>query len=169
MGDVFQHARRTHAAIQQLSQRFLVEMLRRTIIADQDGQDLAVAFFEQIQRALHSGHELHPAVHDTLVALELEAESVEELMGCVVDHLRLDGGGLVCKGCLGADGSQGVVEVAAVKGAIIVQDPESAIAPSMPKAAIGTGIQCKITPLASVGDLINTTVYPISAQLKKNS
>lgn len=75
--------------------------------------------------------------------------------------------GVVLTG-LGRDGAQGAAQIAAVKGTVIVQDPESAVAPSMPTTVIQSGIDCKTVPLATMAKYISETVFPLSASLKKS-
>lgn len=74
--------------------------------------------------------------------------------------------GVVLTG-LGRDGAQGASQIAAVKGVVIVQDPETAVAPSMPTTVVQSGINCKVLPLSAIGKEIAETVFPLSASLKK--
>lgn len=67
---------------------------------------------------------------------------------------------------LGRDGAQGASQIVAVKGSIIVQDPETAVAPSMPNTVIQTGIDHKTAPLSTISKLIAETIFPVAAQLK---
>lgn len=68
---------------------------------------------------------------------------------------------------LGRDGAQGAMQINAVNGTVLVQDPESAVAPSMPKTVIETGINARIVPLSEMSKAIAETVFPLCAQLKK--
>lgn len=70
---------------------------------------------------------------------------------------------------LGSDGALGAAELASAKGEIIIQDPETAVAPSMPNAAIKTGINHKKVKLDDIGKRINEKVFPLAASLKMNS
>lgn len=74
--------------------------------------------------------------------------------------------GVVLTG-LGRDGAQGAMQIASSKGMIIVQDPETAVAPSMPKATISTGIDCKIVPLSEISRTISENVFKLSTALKQ--
>lgn len=68
---------------------------------------------------------------------------------------------------LGRDGSQGAAQIAAYQGTVIVQDPETAVAPSMPNTVIQSGIKHKVIPLPKIAKEISETVFPIAARLKK--
>lgn len=68
---------------------------------------------------------------------------------------------------LGRDGAQGAAELYSSKGTIIIQDPETAVAPSMPNTAIKTGIAHKLVKLENIGKVINEVVFPLSNDLKK--
>ena len=70
---------------------------------------------------------------------------------------------------LGRDGTQGASTIASVNGTIIIQDPVTAVAPSMPRTAIESGIQHKLVPLYDLGKAISETVFPVAALLKKNT
>ncbi len=61
--------------------------------------------------------------------------------------------GVVMTG-MGLDGSDGARHISAVKGSIIVQDPETAIVSSMPQAAINAVGDPKIAPLNKLGEAI---------------
>lgn len=67
---------------------------------------------------------------------------------------------------LGRDGAQGASQIAAVKGTVIVQDPETAVAPSMPSTVIQSGVNCKVMPLTAIAKEISELVFPLSASLK---
>ncbi len=67
---------------------------------------------------------------------------------------------------LGRDGAQGAAQIAGVKGTVIVQDPETAVAPSMPTTVIQSGINCKVLPLSLLSKEISEIVFPLSASLK---
>lgn len=62
---------------------------------------------------------------------------------------------------MGRDGQQGVREIAARGGSVIVQDPKSAKVPGMPSAAIETGLVDWVLPLslipARIGALLSAT------------
>lgn len=67
---------------------------------------------------------------------------------------------------LGRDGAQGAAELVSSKGTLIIQDPETAVAPSMPNTAIKTGIDHKLVKLENIGKTINEVVFPLAAGLK---
>ncbi len=74
--------------------------------------------------------------------------------------------GVVLTG-LGRDGTQGCAMISSVKGAILVQDPETAVAPSMPNTVISSGIVHRKVPLADMAKAISETVFPLAAGLKQ--
>lgn len=74
--------------------------------------------------------------------------------------------GVVLTG-LGRDGTQGISHIHSVKGTIIVQDPETAIAASMPSSAISSNIPTRIEPLDKISAAINERVFALAALLKK--
>lgn len=67
---------------------------------------------------------------------------------------------------LGSDGARGITDISSVKGNIIIQDPDTAIAASMPRSALKTGVKHKKSKLENIGKLINETVFPVAASLK---
>lgn len=74
--------------------------------------------------------------------------------------------GVVLTG-LGRDGTQGITHIHSVKGSIIVQDPETAIASSMPSSAISSNVPVRVEPLEKVSTAINERVFALAALLKK--
>lgn len=70
---------------------------------------------------------------------------------------------------LGRDGAQGAYQISSVNGTIIVQDPETAVAPSMPKTVVEMGMNHKIGQLNEIGKIISETVFPIAAKLKSKT
>ncbi len=76
--------------------------------------------------------------------------------------------GVVLTG-LGRDGAQGAAHIASAHGSVIVQDPETAVAPSMPKTIIEGGISHKVTPLSGIGKLVSETIFPLAAKIKANN
>lgn len=73
--------------------------------------------------------------------------------------------GVVLTG-LGRDGTQGAAQVVSANGVVWVQDPSTAIAPSMPRTVIESGIHHKVAPIAKLGKLVSETIFPLAAQLK---
>ncbi|MCX6155771.1 MAG: response regulator [Candidatus Kapabacteria bacterium] len=73
--------------------------------------------------------------------------------------------GVVLTG-LGRDGAQGAVQIASVKGPVIIQNPETCVAPSMPNSTIQTGINAKVVGLDDIAKSISETVFPLAANLK---
>ncbi len=67
---------------------------------------------------------------------------------------------------LGRDGAQGAAQIASVQGVVLVQDPETAVAPSMPKTVIEGGVPAKIVPISEMGKTIAQTVFPLASKIK---
>ncbi|MFA6571638.1 MAG: chemotaxis protein CheB, partial [Bacteroidota bacterium] len=65
---------------------------------------------------------------------------------------------------LGRDGTHGAATISSLKGQIIVQDPETAVAPSMPKTVIESGINYKLAPLHLLGHTISEAISFVSSQ-----
>lgn len=74
--------------------------------------------------------------------------------------------GVVLTG-LGKDGANGCSNIEAAGGAVIIQDPESAVAPSMPEAAIKATNKHEIVPLAEIGKAITHRIKILHDKLKK--
>ncbi len=76
--------------------------------------------------------------------------------------------GVVLTG-LGIDGTLGAASIAAGGGKVIVQDPATAVAPSMPRSVIKSNIQMLVADKNEIGNLISSTLFQLSATLKKNA
>lgn len=74
--------------------------------------------------------------------------------------------GVVLTG-LGRDGAQGASQIAANQGVVLVQDPETAVAPSMPKTVIEAGVRHKLVKLEDFGKTLSETIFPIASRLKQ--
>ncbi len=68
---------------------------------------------------------------------------------------------------LGKDGTQGVSYVKQVGGKVYVQDPDTAVAPAMPRNVIEAGYADKIISLQELGNAINNELFNIDKELKK--
>ena len=93
--------------------------------------------------------------------------SADPLFRSISDAFGRYGVAVVLTG-LGRDAAQGAAQIASVKGTVIVQDPETAVAPSMPTATINSGINHRKVPLPDIGKAISETVFPLAASLKMN-
>lgn len=67
---------------------------------------------------------------------------------------------------LGRDGAQGAAQISSVQGTVLVQDPESAVAPSMPRTVIEGGVPTKIIPISEMGRTITEIIFPLAARIK---
>ncbi|NLO18435.1 MAG: chemotaxis protein CheB [Ignavibacteria bacterium] len=68
---------------------------------------------------------------------------------------------------LGRYGAQGAAQIASTQGTVLVQDPETCIAPSMPKTVIEADIQHRVVPLSNLCRVIIETIQPLSEELKE--
>jgi two-component system, chemotaxis family, protein-glutamate methylesterase/glutaminase len=67
---------------------------------------------------------------------------------------------------LGRDGALGAAQVTGRNGIILVQDPDTAIAPSMPNTIIQSGIPHKVVALADMAEEISSAASDIYSALK---
>lgn len=68
---------------------------------------------------------------------------------------------------LGRDGTLGAGQISSVQGTIIVQDPETAVAPSMPRTIIESSIPHKVFHLNELGKVISDTVIVLNQKLSE--
>ncbi len=69
---------------------------------------------------------------------------------------------------LGKDAASTLPSLESVGASIIAQDPETAVAPSMPSAALETGARCLKTPLSAIGTLIAGKIAVSAKALETN-
>ncbi len=65
--------------------------------------------------------------------------------------------GLILTG-MGRDGTLGASEIAGAGGAVLAQDPRTAVAPSMPQTAINAGVVTEIQPLGHLAHAVRTRI-----------
>ena len=68
---------------------------------------------------------------------------------------------------MGRDGTQGASHVAAAGGMIIAQDPDTAVAPSMPTTVIQAGLASIVPPLEEMGPTIAREATRLYAELQE--
>jgi two-component system chemotaxis response regulator CheB len=68
---------------------------------------------------------------------------------------------------MGRDGTQGAAHVAAAKGTVLAQDPDTAVAPSMPTTVIQAGLATQVPTLDELGAVIGREVSRLCADLRK--
>lgn len=73
--------------------------------------------------------------------------------------------GVVLTG-MGRDGVKGASYVKSAGGTILVQDPETAVASSMPRTVVSAGLADKVLPLAQLGESIVAETLRLSVALK---
>jgi two-component system chemotaxis response regulator CheB len=66
---------------------------------------------------------------------------------------------------MGRDGTQGASHIAAAKGVVLAQDPDTAVAPSMPITAIQAGLASQIPPLDELGRVIGEEILRLHHEL----
>ncbi len=76
--------------------------------------------------------------------------------------------GIVLTG-LGVDGTQGAAHIKAVGGEVLAQDPKSAIAPSMPKNVILSGLNSDTVKLDEINSKIESQISMLTSNLKSIS
>ena len=74
--------------------------------------------------------------------------------------------GVVLTG-LGRDGTLGAAQIVANKGLVLVQDPETAVAPSMPRTVIEAGVKHKLVKTDELAKTISESVFPLASRLKQ--
>ena len=72
--------------------------------------------------------------------------------------------GIVLTG-LGVDGTHGAAHIKAVGGEVLAQDPESAMAPSMPKNVILSGLNSDIVGLNEINSKVESQIAKLSSNL----
>lgn len=92
--------------------------------------------------------------------------SAEPLFRSVADAYGRFTIGVVLTG-LGRDGAQGAARIAGVKGTILVQDPLTCIAPSMPTTVLESGIPCRKVAYDDLPKVLSETIFPLAANLKR--
>lgn len=94
--------------------------------------------------------------------------AADPLLRSIADAFGKYSIGVVLTG-LGRDGAQGASQIASVKGTVLVQDPETAVAPSMPRTAAGSGFNHKIVKIDNFTKTLSETVFPMAASLKQKN
>lgn len=74
--------------------------------------------------------------------------------------------GIILTG-LGRDGTQGAMQISSVQGTVLVQDPETAVAPSMPRTIIEAGIPHKVYHLNELGKVITENINRLNILLSE--
>ncbi len=67
---------------------------------------------------------------------------------------------------LGKDGAGGAAQVVMMGGKVLVQDPTTAVAPSMPTAIINSKIKHRVVPIDLMPKALNETIFTNNATLK---
>lgn len=67
---------------------------------------------------------------------------------------------------LGRDGAQGCSEVRLAGGKILVQDPETAVAPPMPRSVMEAGLADQVVPLAEIGKAAAAVLTSLSGKAR---
>ncbi len=70
---------------------------------------------------------------------------------------------------LGKDGTNGAAAISESGGKILVQNPESSVAPSMPRTLVESNIKRLVLEVEEFAKALSETIYPLAALLKKSS
>lgn len=70
---------------------------------------------------------------------------------------------------MGDDGARGCRAIKGYGGHVIAQDPDTAVVPGMPRAAIDSGVTDQVAPLADIHDKIESFVETLGANLCINA
>ncbi|MFQ5715883.1 MAG: chemotaxis protein CheB [Nitrospinales bacterium] len=107
-------------------------------------------------------------------AVELTDDPEENFVRPSADPLFRSAARLFGKYCVGViltgmgrDGTQGAAEIIRAGGTVLVQEPRTAIAISMPQTAISSGVATEVVPLKSMGKTILHHVVGLSSQLQR--
>lgn len=118
----------------------------------------------------------HMCVQASPLALRLNAGAPENFVRPAADPLFRSASQAFGRFCvaavltgMGRDGAQGVIEIKSGNGVSLAQDPETAMAPSMPRTVIAARLADKILPLTELGAAIAGEVARLSAELKFES
>ena len=114
----------------------------------------------------------HLYIHSTSARLGLSDDQPENFVRPAADPLFRSASsffgryciGLVLTG-MGRDGAQGIAHVKARGGLVFVQDPDTAVACSMPKTAIATGSVDKVLSLSQMSEAVTAEANRLSAEL----
>jgi two-component system, chemotaxis family, protein-glutamate methylesterase/glutaminase len=68
---------------------------------------------------------------------------------------------------LGRGGSQGAKNIKASGGAVFVEDPKAAAAPSMPQTALDSNVADAILPLNILGEVVMDQVHHLNEELRR--
>ena len=91
--------------------------------------------------------------------------SADPLFRSIADAFGKFSIGVILTG-LGKDGAQGAMQIASKGGLLLVQDPKSAIAPSMPQTVIDANIPHILIPLENLNSVLKESISLINSQLQ---
>ncbi len=118
----------------------------------------------------------HLRIEPGTLKIKLDSGPKENFVRPAADPLFRSAGeafGRYCIGViltgLGRDGAQGAAQIVSNQGTLLVQDPETAVAPSMPKTVIEAGVKHKLVPLDDFGKTLAETIFPIAGRLKQHN
>jgi two-component system chemotaxis response regulator CheB len=111
----------------------------------------------------------HLLVEDAHLALSVEAPvafsrpSIDVLLESAAESYRERCAGVILTGA-NDDGARGLARIRALGGAAVVQDPDTAERPQMPRAALAAVPDAEVAPLSEIGrllvELCGTTKVP---------
>lgn len=108
------------------------------------------------------------------VSLELNQEPKENYLRPSADHLFRSAANVFGEYCVavilsgvGRDGSQGARNVKAAGGAVFVEDPKAAVAPSMPQTALDSKVADAVLPLNMLGEVVMDQTFRLNEELMR--
>jgi two-component system, chemotaxis family, protein-glutamate methylesterase/glutaminase len=108
------------------------------------------------------------------VSLELNQEPKENYLRPSADYLFRNAATVFGEFCVavilsgvGRDGSQGVKNIKASGGAVFVEDPKAAAAPSMPQSALDSKVADAILPLNMLGEVVMDQAHHLNEELMR--
>ena len=153
---------------------WVIEELARKIQLNTDLNVMVAADSQMIQPGCIyiAPADSHLCIQQKSFSIKLTDDPKENFLRPAADPLFRSGAkafggftiGAVLTG-LGMDGTNGSAHIVASKGIVIVQDPETAVAPTMPRTVISSGLAREIVPLNKMQTTILEKVEILSGQL----
>ena len=108
------------------------------------------------------------------VSLELNQEPKENYLRPSADYLFRNAATVFGEFCvavilsgLGRDGTQGARNIKASGGAVFIEDPKAAAAPSMPQTALDSKVADAVLPLSMLGEVVADQVFRLNDELTR--
>lgn len=119
--------------------------------------------------------EQHLCLRSDALTLDLNRDPMENFVRPAADPLFRSAASVFGKYCVGVvltgmgrDGTQGAGQIKSSGGVVLVQDPKTAVASSMPQTVIGSGLADFVLPLEPLVKSIEDQVMQLACELKQN-